>query len=781
MKHRIIYKTFFYLLCWILLFLAVPAQAQNYEDCIAIGDEAFEDGDFYTASTFYNNALWYDSTDIKLAYKCAESFRFFNNYQQAKRWYSYVINTDRKGELPLAQFWLALMEKSLGNYTEALLQFRAYYNANKNQADGYYVRKAKTEILACQEATQIIANKQNVLIEHLNESYVNTEFSEFNAVQLSDTALVFSAMKPLSSGDFDTYFPNAYISKIYMAKSTVSGWSQTTELDARINDKENHNANICFSKDYKKVFFTRAKADNNKNLAAEIFSCENIDGKWQKAKKLNEKINVSGYTSTHPNYVEYGDQSVLFFVSDRPGGIGQLDIWYCIIKNGQYQDPINLGSIINTPGDEITPYYHDSTQTLYFSSDWHKGLGGFDIFYSKGKFNSWATPANIGYPINSSCNDTYFTVNEIDNDGYFTSNRPGSLSIKSETCCYDIYSYEWQDTVKEKPVVVVPQDTIIIPKDTVTIVEDIRSMLPLTLYFHNDEPDPNTQNKTTKKNYQTLLGDYYAMEQTYITEYSKGLTGSEKTKAEKDIKDFFENYVAKGFKQLKLFAQLLHTDLQRGNSIKIRIKGFCSPLHASNYNLKLSMRRISSIVNFLAQYNEGVFLEYLNGTASNGAKLTIMEEPLGKSTASPLVSDNPNDKRNSIYSRAAAFERKVQIILYEHENQADNAVPKFPDVQFANTLFDFGSIEQGKEANIVIRFKSTGTADLNIAGVETSCGCTVVDWPKEPFAPGKDGEMKISFNTTEDVGEHNETVTIYTNTKKAKYIIPVHVILLPKN
>jgi hypothetical protein len=347
--------------------------------------------------------------------------------------------------------------------------------------------------------------------------------------------------------------------------------------------------------------------------------------------------------------------------------------------------------------------------------------------------------------------------------------------LKSETCCYDIYSYEWQDTVKEKTVVV------IVPHDTITIEENINSMLPLTLYFHNDEPDPNTLNTTTKKNYQTLLSEYYAMEETYITEYSKGLSGNDKTKAEKDIKDFFENYVAKGFSQLKLFAKLLHTDLQRGNSIKIKIKGFCSPLNTTEYNLNLSMRRISSIVNFLRQYYEGIFLDYLNGTAANGAKLTILEEPLGKSTASPLVSDNPNDKRNSIYSRAAAFERKVQIILYEYENQTRDSVPKFPDIRFADTLFDFGSIQQGNDANIVIRFKSTGNAPLNITGVETSCGCTIVDWPKEPFAPEKEGEMKISFNTSEDAGEHNETVTIYTNTKKAKYIIPVHVILLPKN
>jgi len=772
MKNKIRSYILFFAFLGISCFHCGNTCAQNYEESIAIGDEAFGEGDFYTASIYYSNALFNDSSDINLAYKCADAYRLFNNYRQARRWYHYVQEHDAKNKWPLSGLWLASMEKSLGNYTDALLHFRAYYNENKNKADEFYIEKARNEILACQEAPKILADKKNVLIEHLNESAVNTEFSEFNAVQLSDTALVFSALRPISEGDFDTYIPNAYMSKIYMAKSTITGWAKTTELDAKINDKNSHNANICFSKDHNKVFFTRAKADDNKSLKAEIYSCENIGGKWQKAKKLSEKINVPGFTSTQPNLVESDDYNVLFFVSDRPGGIGGLDIWYCLIKDENYQDPINLGSIVNTPGDEITPYYHDSTQTLYFSSDWHKGLGGFDIFYSKGKYNLWATPKNIGYPINSSCNDTYFTVTEIDNDGYFTSNRPGSLSIKSETCCYDIYSYEWQDTVTQKTVAVVPQDTV-------NIEENINSMLPLTLYFHNDEPDPKTLNTKTKTNYQTLLGEYYQMKDTYIAEYSKGLSGNDKLKAEKDIIDFFDNYVASGFNKLKLFAKLLHTDLQRGNSINIKIKGFCSPLNTTDYNLNLSMRRISSIVNFLKQYYEGVLLEYLNGTASNGAKLTIIEEPLGKSTASPLVSDNPNDKRNSIYSRAAAFERKVQIILYEHENQV--SAEKFPDIQLLDSLCDFGTITQGQEANILLRFKSTGKSGLKIAGVETSCGCTVVDWPKEPFAPGAAGELKISFNTSEDAGLYNETITIYTNSKKAKYIIPVHANLLPKN
>lgn len=768
------YRLFRTGLILLFLFLSSDVFAQNYQESIKIADEAYGENDFYTASVYYNNAMWHDSSDLKVAFKCAESYRLFNNYEQAMRWYRYVLNNDTRKQWPLSRFWLAMMQKSLGQYDKALINFRAYFNENKDKADTYYIDKSKVEIQACQEAPAMLAQKKNVLIEHLNESSINTSFSEFNAVQLSDTALVFSALRPLTAGDFDTYIPSAYLSKIYITQTTVAGWGKAGELDVKINDKKNHNANICFSDDYTKVFFTRAKSDENKNLVSEIYYTEFKNNSWQNVKRLSDKINVQGYTSTHPHYAEFDGFDILFYVSDRPGGIGKLDIWYCIIKEGKYQDPINLGSIINSPGDDITPFYYKENQTLYFSSDWHKGLGGFDIFYSKGLYNSWTKPVNIGYPVNGGCNDLYFVVNDIDKDGFLTSNRPGSLSIKSETCCYDIYSYEWQDTTTIK--------TEVQPApDTVNIVENIRSMLPLTLYFHNDEPDPKSTNTSTKRNYQTLLGEYYMMKDIYSDEYSKGLSGSDKTKAQKNIIDFFENYVAQGFTQLKLFAKLLHSDLQRGNSVKIIIKGYCSPLNTTEYNLNLSMRRISSIVNYLKQYYEGVLMEYINGTAGNGAKLTIVEEPLGKSTASPLVSDNPNDKRNSIYSRAAALERKVQIILYESENADLPAGKKQPEIAYKDSILDFGNIKQGEEAMIYTKFKNTGTAALMISGVETSCGCIMVDWPRDAFAPGKEGELKISFNTNEDMGVYNELITIYTNTAKGKYVFQVKAVLSSKN
>ena len=742
------------------------ARAQTYTECIEIGDEAFGNGDYYTASVFYNNALWYDSTDLSVAWKCADAYRCFNNYTLSARWYRYVLLNDFRQEYPLSRFWYAMMLKSQGEDQQALELFKSYLQNTQVKGDDYYFRKSLIEVQACRDAPGMMSDPVRVMIEHLSESGVNTAYSEFNAVQLSDTALVFSALRPVLEGEYESYFANAYLSKIYIARTGVAGWTDVHEIDARINDRETHNANICFSPGFTRAWFTRSRNPDGNEMRTEIWYTENTTGKWQKPIKLSDKINAPGSNSTQPCFAPGKDFDLLFFSSDRPGGIGKSDLWYCIIKDGKYHDPVNLGSIVNTPGDEITPFYIDSLQTLYFSSDWHKGLGGFDIFYSKGKLNSWTKPVNIGFPVNSSCNDLYFTVNSVDNDGFFTSNRSGSFFIKSETCCNDIYSYEWGDTTRIKAVVQVEKS------DTVSIENRVNALLPLTLYFHNDEPNPRSRDTVTTQNYQTLLSAYYAMKNTYREEYARGLSGKDKTKAEKDIDDFFENYVGLGFSNLKLFASLLYTDLNRGNDVRIKIKGYCSPLTTTEYNLNLAKRRISSIVNFLKEYNGGIFRPYLTGTALNGAGLTILSEPLGETTASTLVSDNPNDRRNSIYSRAAALERKIQIIMYDSEENHEEGGGN-PSIRFSDTLHRFGSVVPGKKEICIFRFRNTGDAPLYLSGAETSCACLTADWSREAVLPGREAEITVFYTAGANPGKIIETVTLYSNAGIRKTILTI--------
>ena len=120
----------------------------------------------------------------------------------------------------------------------------------------------------------------------------------------------------------------------------------------------------------------------------------------------------------------------MFFASDRSAGEGAMDIWYAVMNgDNTFDTPINAGKNINSKEDEITPWYVKENQTLYFSSTWHKGLGNFDIFKSEYKDERFSVNENVGYPINSSYNDIYYSINSKKDKAYLSSNRIGFFII----------------------------------------------------------------------------------------------------------------------------------------------------------------------------------------------------------------------------------------------------------------------------------------------------------------------------------------------------------------
>lgn len=743
--------------------------SQSINDFTIWGDESYSAGDFYGASYYYKNAFSLDSNRLDLLWKSAEADRLFNNYIDAEKEYEYLLSLDKENKYPLALFKLATVNKNNGKFEESFNNFNKYIKLNSTK-DDYYIKKAKYETLNYTKIIKIATDSISVIVENLG-SAINTTYSEFGAIQLGDSSLFFSSLRSIDSVPQESFFQPVYLTKIYLANSTPMGWKKSSQWKSKLNSKEHHDGNVSFSGNHKCLFFSRCKAKTYIPSNCEILVSKFEKGSYQKPEKLGSKINVQGYSSSQASF--YGNccsnEGVLYFSSDRPGGYGKSDIWYSILKNGKFNEPVNLGSIINTPGDEITPFYHAETGTLYFSSDWHAGIGGFDIFKSKGALSEWAVPINVGIPLNSTANDMYFTINEIDNDGYFTSNRHGSMFIKGETCCNDIFSYIWTEKLqkKEPEIVKIVKDTI------VELRETIKLLLPITLYFHNDEPDPKSWKTESSENYRQTLIAYMQMLDLYKEEYSKGLSGEQKARAEKDIEDFFINYVTKGFTDLQKFTSLLLYDLQNGNDIHIKIKGFCSPLNTSEYNINLAKRRISSFKNYLKEYAGGVFNKYINGTSTDGGKLTIYEDPIGKAQANPFVSDNPNDKRNSIYSRAAAFERKVQLIMYSEGKKGIS--DELPELSLETNIVDFGKLKASSEKSISLKFKNSGNSELVINNIETSSSALTITFPSETILPEQEGEFMISYSSPKELGFYNETMTIISNATEGKILLEIKI------
>jgi len=144
-------------------------------------------------------------------------------------------------------------------------------------------------------------------------------------------------------------------------------------------------------------------------------------------------------------------EEIIYFVSDKEGGKGGMDIWYTSFDNKTktYKVPVNAGSKINTPGDEVSPFIDPKTQTLYFSSDGWQGIGGLDIFKTNGEMKKWTQPVNMGVPINSNYDDLYFVVAPSNQDnGLLVSNRPViENGVNRGSCCDDIFEYIYLDAI----------------------------------------------------------------------------------------------------------------------------------------------------------------------------------------------------------------------------------------------------------------------------------------------------------------------------------------------
>jgi hypothetical protein len=636
-----------------LSYLAPPLQAQKLKTLIENGDKAFADNDFFGASIYYNQAILQDSIDSAIQYKYAEASRLNYDYDIADHWYSKVFKADAQGKLfPECSFWLATIKKSKGKYKDARRLFDKYAKKNKKKKNDYFFKKAIQEVAACDFANLLTASvDKSIVIIHLDSS-VNSKVSEYAPIQL-DSVLYFSSLR--NAGDRDKK-NNINYNKIYTSLQDSIKWQKAKELDTLFNKEGVHNANTAFNADNTKVYITRCSQINTTDFNCEIYFSTYKDSLWGDLQKLPPEINAPGYTNTQPAIGFLGEEEVLFFSSNRPGGEGKMDIWYSKVNaDGSYGKPVNAGKKVNSLDDEITPFYCKPCQELFFSSTWHKGLGGFDIFKSEYKNNMLGEPTNLGLPINSNYNDIYFSISSNKKEAFLSSNRPGSYFEEKESCCNDIYMFKIPGIADEPA----PPKKV---DSTQIFVAEMKLLVPLTLYFHNDEPDKKTLAITTTKNYKKTYEDYSAMRDQYKQEYSKGAKGPDIDRATNDIDVLFEDSVDAGMQELEKFAQLLVKVLNDSEKVTITMKGYCSPLASTDYNVNLAKRRISSLRNYFLEYQNGVFLPYVNNTNENEGSIAFFNEDIGELKARPNVSDDYYDTKNSIFNPAAAVERKIQII-----------------------------------------------------------------------------------------------------------------------
>ena len=656
------------LISFLIFFTSLSVQGQSLKAFVKAGDKAAANKDFNAALEYYRSAYELNSSKMEVAYKLAEVARQFYAYDIADEFYTKVGESRSADQFPSLPFHRGEVAYGRGNYAAAIQLYEEYLSGQGG--DRQYQEQARKAIENARWALEIVEEPDQVDIQHLNKR-VNTPYTEFGSLQRGDS-LYYSSMR--YEYREDTHDPPRRFSKVL---SSVKG-SKGRPLPRGFNEKNKHTAHLTFTADGKRIYYTLCEYITDTRINCKILTRDwNTKRKrWNKAQLLSDKINLEGFTATQPNVGidPASEKEVLYFVSDRPGGAGGMDLWYAEIKTkGKCGTPENL-KVLNTSGNEISPFFHRATEGLYFSSDGHQGLGGYDIFYTVQIDKDWESPAHTGYPLNSSYNDVYFSLDAESQLGYLSSNRPGSfyLDKNNKACCNDIYRAIFAPDslpppdlpvdsliiVEEPPEEPPVEEVVIIPPPKEPVPERLEDFLPLALYFHNDEPDKRTRRTTTRKSYSQTFYPYYALKSEYLESYTQPITDTElRISEEIKLDDFFEDKVKKGHDYLLLFSEILLKRLNQEEQVEIFIKGFTSPRAKSDYNLSLGKRRVSSLRNHFDTYADGIFLPFIQS-----GQLTITERSFGETTSASGISDDLNDKRNSIYSVPAALERRVEIV-----------------------------------------------------------------------------------------------------------------------
>lgn len=394
----------------------------------------------YDLTLFYLDTLQkIDSAKFDLYFLQAEAAKHFNAFELAVTNYNRVLENENSADYAASTFGLAMVLKMQGKYAAAIRTFNDYLLINPDTTHQNHL-EAQSEIQACQWAIDLTKiYDKDLVIQHL-ESGINTDFSDFSPYP-STNNLLFSSLRFVPQGKKKS---NKKYSKILELKENGS----VEPFDLGLANEESHTAHISFNQAEDQLFFSVCNYVDGSKIQCKIYTRKKIDGiNWGPPLMLSGNVNQEGVTATQPavGYDKKLDKEILFFISDRSDGIGGMDLWMTYLDaNGKTSSPINIKKL-NTPKDELSPFFHNYTQTLYFSSNGRISLGGHDIYKSALKGEEWEKISHTGFPLNSSYNDVDFTLNHIGSEGYFASNREGTrfLDKKISACCYDVFKAEF--------------------------------------------------------------------------------------------------------------------------------------------------------------------------------------------------------------------------------------------------------------------------------------------------------------------------------------------------
>lgn len=430
-------------------------------------DKQYDVGEYYAASLKYKKVLSKipakeKALRARVAFNQAECQRIIN-YNTAEQMYANAIRYGYKDSIVYFRYAQVLQRN--GKYPDAAKNYSIYLkNSPNNEA-------AKNGLMAQKLVDKYKANPTGYIVKKYDAFNSNRTYTFSPSFLTADADVLFFTSNRVFSkknGQKNSAVTGLADNNIYSVRKNASGkWEKPAIIGSEVNTLTTDDGACSFTADGSVMFFTRARQQADAEIGTEIYISNRAGGAWSEAKKI-EIFKDSAISVAHPAIAPDGE--TLYFVSDSPDGLGGKDIWRAKYDKGECKEIENLGSDINTPGDEMFPTVR-SNGVLYFSSNGLAGLGGLDLYKATPKKEGGWDVQHMGVPLNSNADDFGMAFESSGEKGFFTSNR-GQNRGYDGLWTFELPAYEYilEGKVYDESLTPIPDAVIRLVSNTGMIV-----------------------------------------------------------------------------------------------------------------------------------------------------------------------------------------------------------------------------------------------------------------------------------------------------------------------
>lgn len=586
----------------LLLLLVFPLSAQQYHTqqqtsrkalkSFESAETAFRAGDFYKSIPFLQKSVEADPVFIEAWLMLGDAANELDSISLAIEAYERAYDISAVF-FPGLGYVLSKVYVANAQYDNALAMLNDFLKREDIPAPN--LEKANLLYEIAHFRKEAYANPLEIDLLPLGGK-INSLGDEYvNALRLDGKQLLFTRRQEIAND-------KPQLEKVMLSEWLDETWAEAIDLEPASWPYSKQIGAITFSADGKSIVFAACGWPDGKGSCDIYLSTKNSHG-WSIPQNLVE-VN-SAYWESQPALSVDGKS--LIFASNRPGGVGGSDLWISHFQNGKWHEPQNMGKILNSAGNEMAPFWHFDSKTLYFSSDGHPGMGGMDLFLSrKDSSELWQKPVNMGFPINQATDQINLVVD--------AAGTTAMISAKADsTVHYDIFSFDLPLLLQPEPVTYV--ELLVTDRETaqplnadVTVSDPV--MADELISVQTDENGLAFVVLPARKHLALQVNaDHYLYYETSFrpengTELKPVLQKVELEPIKTGKTIVLENILFELNKAVLLPEALaglknLETFLKRNPELRISLEGHTDSTGEENFNRKLSLDRAQAVADFL--------------------------------------------------------------------------------------------------------------------------------------------------------------------------------------